>query len=143
MLGSFRRFADTLIAKIFFAILVAAFAFWGVGDWVRNSGNDQTIATVGSKHIAPDQVDDLYRRQLQQTLRMTGSTESTPAMRRAVAGQALDRLVVTTALISKAHDLGLVVPDDTVRDTVFNIPAFKGADGKFDRATVGGVEPLT
>ncbi len=135
MLGSFRRFADTIVAKIFFAILVAAFAFWGVGDWVRNSGSDSTIAIVGSKDIAPDQVEDLYRRQLQQTLKMSGSTESTPAMRRAVAGQALDRLIVTTALLNKASDLGLKVPDEAVRNTVFQIPAFKGSSGAFDRNT--------
>ena len=133
MLGSFRRFADTIVAKIFFAILVAAFGFWGIGDWVRNSGNDQAIAIVGSKDIAPDQVEELYRRQLQQTLRMSGSTESTPTMRRAVAGQALDRLIVTTALLNKASGLGLVVPDEAVRNTVFQIAAFKGSNGAFDR----------
>jgi len=136
MLASFRRFTDTIFAKIFFGILVAAFAFWGVGDWVRNSTDDRAVAVVGSVRITPDKLDGIYRSQLQQALHAMGTTvESTPEIRRAVAGQALDRLIISTALDSKSEALGLAVPDESLRQAVFNIPSFRGANGQFDRNT--------
>ena len=136
MLASFRRFADTLVAKVFFAILVAAFAFWGVAGGINDVTEDRAVAVVGSKRITPDMLSDLYQRNLQQALRSMGtSLESTPEIRRAVAQQSLDRLVLTTALSTKAQDFGLAVPDDAVRQAVFDVPAFRGPSGKFDRAT--------
>ncbi|MDR3523860.1 MAG: SurA N-terminal domain-containing protein [Acetobacteraceae bacterium] len=136
MLGSFRRFIDTIVAKIFFGILVAAFAFWGVGDWVRNTTDDRAVAVVGGERVTPDKLDAIYHRQLQQTLHAMGtSIESTPEIRRAVAGQALDRLIISTALDAKAAAYHLAVPDEALRQAVFAVPAFKGPNGQFDRNT--------
>jgi peptidyl-prolyl cis-trans isomerase D len=136
MLASFRRFADTLVAKVFFAILVAAFAFWGVAGGISDVTEDRAIAVVGSKRITPDMLSVLYQRNLQQALHSMGTTiDSTPEIRRAVAQQSLDRMIMTTALTSKAQDFGLAVPDDALRQAVFDVPAFHGASGQFDRAT--------
>ena len=74
------------------------------------------------------------RTQMAQVTRMLGGkTEPTPAIRQAVAGQVLDRLVVQAAIENEVERLGLAVPDDAVRAAVFEIPAFRGANGAFDR----------
>ena len=136
MLGMLRRFADTWIAKIFFVILVGAFGLWGVADVVRNAADDKALAVVGSKSIELPEAQDAYRRQLAQVTRMLGTeVQPTADMRKAVAGQALERLVTGAALDDKAQALGLAVPDEALRQAVFDMPAFRGRDGKFDRTT--------
>jgi peptidyl-prolyl cis-trans isomerase D len=136
MLTLFRRFLDTWAAKLFFFVLVGAFGLWGVADVVRNLGTDGAMVVVGSRKIQLDEVQDAYRRQLAQVARMFGAdSQPTPDIKKAVAAQALERLITTAALQNKAADMGLAVPDDAVRQAVFDIPAFKGPNGSFDRAT--------
>ena len=135
MLSAFRAFLSTWVARAFFVVLVAAFALWGVADVVRNIGHDNALATVGGRRIEVPEFQDAFRRQLAQVTRMLGTQgEPTPEIRRAVAGQALDRLIVQNAIAEEVQRLGLAVPDDAVRQAVFDIPAFRGSNGAFDRA---------
>ncbi len=140
MLSLFRRFLDTWAAKAFFIVLVASFGLWGVADVVRNLGQQTSLAVVGARKIELPEAQEAYRRQLAQVTRMFGTNITpTPEIRRSVAGQAVERLITTAALDNKAADLGLTVPDDALRQAVFEIPAFKGPKGTFDRATFESV----
>jgi len=135
MLGSFRRFADTWVAKVFFVVLVASFGLWGVGDVIRNLDNDKALAVVGPTRVELPEAMEAYRRQLQQVSRMFGAdTQPTAEIRKAVAGQVVERLISTAALNNKVAELGLVVPDEALRQAIFGMQAFRGADGKFNRA---------
>ncbi len=136
MLGSFRRFTETWVAKIFFIVLVASFGLWGVADVIRNLGNDTAVAIIGARRIELPEITEAYKRQLAQVTRMFGTeTQPTPEIRKAVAGQALERLITSAVLDNKVADLGLVVPDDVLRQAIFDMPAFRGVDGKFNRTT--------
>lgn len=134
MLSLFRRFLSTWAARAFFLVLIASFGLWGIADVVRNVGQDGAIATVGSRKIEAPEFQEAMRTQLAQVSRMLGGkTEPTLAIRQAVAGQVLDRLVVQAAIQNEVARLGLVVPDEALRAAVFDIPAFRGASGAFDR----------
>ena len=136
MLTFVRRFLDTWVAKIFFIVLVASFGLWGVADVVRNFGNETSLAVVGSRKIELPEAQEAYRRQLAQVTRMFGTQIApTPEIRRSVAGQAVERLITTAALDNKVAEWRLAAPDDAVRQAVFDIPAFKGRAGTFDRPT--------
>jgi peptidyl-prolyl cis-trans isomerase D len=135
MLASFRRFASTWVAKAFFAVLVASFGLWGVADVIRNLDADKALAVVGPTRIELPEAQEAYRRQLAQVSKMFGAdTQPTPEIRKAVAAQAVERLIATAALNNKVAELGLIVPDDVLREGVFAMPAFQGSDGKFNRA---------
>lgn len=135
MLSLFRRFLNTWAARAFFLVLIASFGLWGIADVVRNAGQDNALATVGDRKIEAPEFQEAMRTQLAQVSRMLGGkTEPTPAIRQAVAGQVLDRLVVQAAIQNEVSRLGLVVPDEALRAAVFDIPAFRGASGTFDRA---------
>ena len=135
MLSLFRRFLSTWAARAFFLVLIASFGLWGFADVVRNVGRDSAVATVGDRKIEAPEFQEAMRTQLAQVSRMLGGkTEPTPAIRQAVAGQVLDRLVVQAAIQNEVSRLGLVVPDEALRAAVFDIPAFRGAGGTFDRA---------
>ena len=140
MISLFRRFLNTWLARAFFVLLVGAFALWGVADVVRNLGNDTALATVGGTKIEVPEFQEMFRRQLAQVSRMLGGrTEPTPAIRQAVAGQVLDRMVVQAAIGNEVQRLGLVVPDEALRQAVFEIPAFRDPAGNFSRVAFDSV----
>ena len=48
MIGSFRNFAKSKFAGIFFVIIIIPFVFWGMGS-VFSSGNTNSIAKINKK----------------------------------------------------------------------------------------------
>lgn len=134
MLSLLRRFLETWVAKLFFLVLVASFGVWGVKDVVNIVSTGSSLAVVGSRHIELPEAQAAYQRQLAQVTRMFGGqTEPTPEIKRAVAAQAVERLITVAALDQAAQNLGLAVPDDALRQAIYDMAAFKGQDGKFDR----------
>ena len=134
MLAMFRRFLGTWTARAFFIVLIGSFGLWGVSGVVHDFATDNSVAQVGSRRIQPGEFQEQYRRALAQVSRMLGGrVEPTPAISRAVAGQTLERMVVEAAVDDQAAQLGVVVPPEEVRRAVFDIPAFRGPNGTFDR----------
>ncbi len=138
MLSSLRRFAATWPAKVFFVLLVASFGLWGVADVVRNffgGADPNSIATVGTQRIDPTELQRAARRTLAQYMRQQNvTTPPTPEMRRFSAEEALQQLVVQASLANEAARLHLFVPDDALRQVIFQDPAFQGLGGQFDHA---------
>ncbi len=140
MMTFFRALLNTWIARAFFVVLVAAFGLWGVADVARNFGQGTSLATVGNRKIEPQEFQDAFRRNLAQVSRMMGgAAEPPPDVRRTVAGESLERLIVQAAIGDEVQRLGIEVPDAALRQAVFAIPAFKGPSGNFDRATFDNV----
>jgi peptidyl-prolyl cis-trans isomerase D len=135
MLAFFRRHLNSWGVRLLFLLLVAAFGMWGIADVVRNLGNDGSVADVDGHKIQPAELDQVYRRQLAQVTQMTGGQPPSAEMRRAVAQEALNQLVTQAAVSAEVERLGLLVPDAALRQAVFAIPNFKGANGQFDRKT--------
>lgn len=134
MLTALRRFAGTWIAKILFAVLVISFAVWGIGDMVQGFGRDRAVARVAGEPIELEEAQLAVRREIQRLARQLGpSFEGDEAVRRAVAAQAVEALIAERALRAEARRLSLAVPEEAVRDFVWAIPAFQGADGRFSR----------
>jgi peptidyl-prolyl cis-trans isomerase D len=138
MIGGFRYFLGTWAAKAFFLVLIGVFVLWGVGtDALRLLSEDGAVAIVGGKRIEIPEANDAYRRQLDQVTRMLGTTVNpTPEIRRGVAAQALEGLITQTAMNVAVANMGLAVPDEALRQAVFDMPAFRGPDGKFSRDTL-------
>jgi peptidyl-prolyl cis-trans isomerase D len=135
MLSLLRRFANTWVAKLFFVVLVGSFGIWGVGDVVRNLATRTWAAKVAGATIEPPQLEEAYRRQLQQFTRMLAGRDVSPEMRRLALSQSLDQLMLQTALNQEVDRLGLVVPDAALREAVLAMPGFRGKNGAFDRST--------
>ena len=136
MISAFRRSLDSWIVRGFFLIMVLAFITWGVGDVVRLIGSDTWVAKVGGETIEVPQVQEAFQQQMAElSRRLPPGTEATAEMRRAVASAALQGLITQVATTQEERSLGIVVPDEAVRQAVFAIPAFRGPSGQFDRAT--------
>ncbi len=136
MLASFRRHLNSWVAKAFFMVLVATFVLWGVGDVIRNVGSDLSVASVGGTKIEMPEMQEAYRRQLDQVTRMFGGkVDPTPDMRRGIAAQALEQLITRTAVNEAVRGFGIAVPDAALVQAVREMPAFRGPDGSFSRPT--------
>lgn len=135
MIGVFRYFLGTWAAKAFFLVLIGVFVVWGIGtDAVKLLTNDGAVAVVGGKRIEVPEANEAYRRQLDQVTRMLGTNVNpTAEIRQAVAAQALEGLIVQTAMRVAVEGMGIAVSDETLRRAVFDMPAFRGADGKYSR----------
>ena len=134
MLTALRRLAGTWVAKVLFIVLVFSFAVWGIGDMVRSFGRDQAVARVAGEPIELEEAQLAVRRELQRIARQLGPNfEADDAVRRAVAGQAIEALIAERALRAEARRESVVVPEDAVRQFVWTIPAFQGPDNRFSR----------
>ncbi|MBN9559620.1 MAG: SurA N-terminal domain-containing protein [Alphaproteobacteria bacterium] len=129
-----RSYLDTWIVRGLFAVLVVAFGLWGIGDVVNNIGRETWVAKVGSTEIEGPQVQEAFRQQLAQVTKMLGDKEPSPELRRSIASQSLDRLIAQTLLAQEARDLHISVPNEAVREAVYQLPAFRGPNGQFDRS---------
>ena len=143
MLSRIRRiFAHSWVARIMAVLLVAAFGAWGIqGALTGGGGGPDDVATVGGQSVTTADLEGAYQRALDQAAAQMARSQGgapdpsalPPPLRREIGGQVLRQLVVQKATAVRAHSLGLVVPDATVRDEILSIPAFKGTDGQFDR----------
>jgi peptidyl-prolyl cis-trans isomerase D len=56
-------------------------------------------------------------------------------MKRSVLDQTLQQQIMQAAIMQEVQRLGIVVPDDAVRQAIYEVPAFRGPNGKFDMNT--------
>ena len=133
MLSAFRKFAGTWPARVFFLVLVASFATWGIADVVRNLGaGNGAVATVQGREITPQQFMAEYQASLRHLAeRLPDPNQVPPQMRTQVARQTIQKLITQEALASQVARMGVVVPDEAVRASVYAMPDFQGPDGKF------------
>jgi peptidyl-prolyl cis-trans isomerase D len=138
MLRNMRKAGQTIVGKviatIFFGALIVSFAIWGIGDIFRATPAS-TVAEVGDTTITVDQTRNAYTNELQRLGRQFRTVIS-PEQARAFGldQQVINNLVTDAVLAEKAREMGLSVSDQLVAASIMNNPAFKGADGQFNRA---------
>lgn len=134
MLTALRRLASTWVAKVLFVLLILSFGIWGIEDMVRNIGRDNSIARVAGQAIDFEEAQGAARRELARIQRQLGQGfEPDDAIRRAVAAQALDGLILERAMRAEARRERVAAPEEAVRDFILSIPAFRTATGSFNR----------
>ncbi len=135
MISSFRRYLETWYVRAFFLLMVASFVFWGVGDMVRVIGTSVWVAKVGGTTIEVPALETEYRRVLTAMARdLPSGQEASAEMKREAADRALQQLIGQTAMSQELNRLRIIVPDPVLIATTRTLPAFKNADGSFDRA---------
>ena len=133
MLDSMRRGITNIFTKLLLALLIVAFAVWGVGDVVRRSGQN-AVATVGSTEITTEEYRQAYQDEMQSVSRRLGR-RLTPEQSKMLGleTRALARLIGFAALDIHARKLGLTVSENIVANIIRADPAFQGPTGQFSR----------
>lgn len=133
MLGLIRTFLGTRISRVFFVILIVPFVLWGVADVVRNLGRPTALATVGDRRIELPEFQSAYRQRMPfLNTQLGGPQDLTPERQRLIAGIVLQQLIGQQAVAAEVERLGLTVPDEAVRQAVFDDPNLRGLNGAYD-----------
>ncbi|WP_339077396.1 SurA N-terminal domain-containing protein [Acetobacter sp. AC2005] len=140
MISYLRRvFVESWLGRVTAIVIFLAFVGWGIGDVMGYMGEEtDVVAKVGQQQVSADDLATALQSELPTIARQMGVTDPSQiplAMQRQVAYQILHRLIGQAELLNTAQKLKVAVPDSAVRDEVFSLPYFKGANGQFDRAS--------
>jgi len=135
MLQAIRSKAGSVAVKGLFGLLIVTFGIWGIGDIFRNRANpDTVVATVGGESIDATALQTAVQPVLERLSTQFGSpVDLRQAKQMGVIDDVLDQLVDRSLLDQEAARLQLSISDDVVRAAILADPAFKGANGVFDR----------
>jgi peptidyl-prolyl cis-trans isomerase D len=133
MLDQMRRGVTNIFTKFLLALLIVAFAVWGIGDVIRRSGQT-ALATVGSTEITSEEFRQAYQDEVQSVSRRLGR-RLTPEQAKilGVETRALSRLIGFAAVDIHARKLELTVSENIVANIIRADPAFQGPTGQFSR----------
>ena len=125
------------IVWLLMGMLVLGLGGFGVTNF---SGGSADIGGVGDVEISSQDYARALRSEMQGFAAQTGR-QLTPAEARTFGldRAALSRLYVAAALEAEANRLGISVGDKAVADQITGADAFKGLDGRFDRARYADV----
>ena len=117
-----RKGVTSLFGKIFLAIIVIVFIFWGIGFYgTRN----QIIAKVNGKSISLKEFSEYYNFQLAQLKQTFGDVSPELLKELNFEQKVLQDLIEKTLLKEQAEKLGIKVNKNEVIETIKKIPAFQ------------------
>ncbi len=131
MLVSVRKLLENWIARVFFALLVLVFVFWGVSSFVTTAGSSTAVAEVAGQPVDISVVQRAYQAALAQA-QQSGQGQPNEQAREQLAETALTGVLRERVLGLEEKRLGVTVPDAVVRQQVEAVPAFL-TNGVFDK----------
>ncbi|MCR4268829.1 SurA N-terminal domain-containing protein [Nitratireductor sp. ZSWI3] len=133
MLDSLRNAASTWIAKLLLGLLVVSFAVWGISGQLLNDPS-RNVLTVGDASVSMLDFRLAYDRQINALSQRLGTRVTREqAVAFGLDEQVLQQLAAGVLLDEEARRLGLGVSSDKLAQLTAEDPAFRGADGRFDR----------
>jgi peptidyl-prolyl cis-trans isomerase D len=134
MLQTFRKHSGSIFAKILFGLLVASFAFWGIGDMFRSYTAMQPVAKVGRSSISQEEFVDAYKKVVSRLQTAShGKLKPEDVRQLGVEKRVIDDLVDVAVLDNEVRRLGLIVSNSALESFIKSVPAFKNKTGQFDR----------
>ena len=137
MLQAIRTRAGSIIVKVLFGLLIISFGFWGIytrSDYFQGHSPDTVIATVGDDSIRAEDLQRVLQPAIERLRTQLGGTLDQQQIKQlGVVDTMLGQLIDRDLLDQEAHRLRLDVSDEVIRSAIYDNPAFKGPDGRFDR----------
>lgn len=132
MLKSMRTMGNNPVTKILLGLLAAAFALWGIGDYLVHTTNDAAV-TVNGEDIGMGEVEKTYDARKRLIEQMSGQT-ATPALlaELRMPDTVMAEVVNRTVLRQTAESLGLVPANRQLRDEIRAMEPFHNDKGEFD-----------
>ena len=138
MMQAIRGRAGSIIVKVLFGLLIISFGFWGIytrSPFFQEHSPDTVIATVGDGAVRAEDLQKAVEAAMQRLRAQTGGSISMEQVKQlGVLDGLLAQLVDRSLLDQETQRLQLAVSDDVVRQAIYENPAFRGPDGRFDRS---------
>ena len=135
MLINMRKLGGKWVLGGFMGLIIASFAFFGIGDVIRNiaTRSVSAIAVVGDVEIAGSEVRREFNRQVSRLQPLFGNQlDSARAREIGLVDEALSAIVVRILYDLEGKRLGLDISETTLRDTIRASEAFRNQQGQFD-----------
>jgi hypothetical protein len=134
MLESIRKYANNIIFKILFGLLILAFAVSGIAGLTMGSFSDDYVAKIGSHKITQLEVDKRFN-QLVTSLgpQAAGLTEEQLAGYGVSRQQVFQTLVQGAFVAQEVKDIGIEIGDESIEQQIARMPVFKDESGKFSQ----------
>jgi len=135
MLINMRKLGGKWVLGGFMGLIIASFAFFGIGDVIRNiaTRSVSAIAVVGDVEIAGSEVRREFNHQVSRLQPLFGNQlDSARAREIGLVDEALSAIVVRILYDLEGKRLGLDISETTLRDTIRASEAFRNQQGQFD-----------
>ena len=117
---------------ILLGVLIASFAFWGVGGSFGQQG--VIVAEVGDQEITAAEFANSFRNEVRRYAdQFGGYFDTQQALSLGLHRSVLDQLIDRESLDQQAEDLGLLGSDEAIQQAIMELEAFHDITGKFSR----------
>jgi peptidyl-prolyl cis-trans isomerase D len=138
MLQAIRTKAGSIIVKILFGLLIISFGFWGIytrSDYYQGHSPETVVATVGDDSIRAEDLERVLQPTLERLrAQLGGALDQQQIKQLGVMDSVLAQLIDRQLLDQEAARLQLEASDEVIRSAIYDNPAFRGPDGRFDRS---------
>ncbi|HZW14514.1 MAG TPA: SurA N-terminal domain-containing protein [Noviherbaspirillum sp.] len=129
----FIRTHRRLMQFLLLLFIFPSFAFFGLEGYTRFREGDNAVAKVAGQSITQQELDAAQREQMERFRQMFGGQFDPAMLDTPEAKQSiLDGLITQRAVALEAARNRLSVSDQTLQQTILNVPGLVGPDGKFD-----------
>ena len=123
MLSSLRKFSETIVAKIFIALIALSFVFWGINDFFR-SNNSNSVAEIDGEEISFNQ----FINEFNKIIRNNNIQSEKIAITNNIHILAVSNIVSEKLLKIHAKKLGVAIDDTIIAIEIKNSNEFKDKD---------------
>ena len=120
MLSSLRKFSETVMAKIFIALIALSFVFWGINDFYRSDYND-TIAEIDGDEISFSE----FANEFNKIIRNNNIQSQKIAIEKNIHILAISNIISEKLLKLHAKNLGIMIDDTVIAIEIKNSNEFK------------------
>ena len=123
MLSSLRKFSETIVAKIFIALIALSFVFWGINDFFR-SNNSNSVAEIDGEEISFNQ----FINEFNKIIRNNNIQSEKIAITNNIHILAVSNIVSEKLLKIHSKKLGVAIDDTIIAIEIKNSNEFKDKD---------------
>ncbi|MEY3824990.1 MAG: hypothetical protein RLZZ13_957, partial [Pseudomonadota bacterium] len=120
MLSSLRKFSETVMAKIFIALIALSFVFWGINDFYRSDYNG-TIAEIDGDEISFNE----FANEFNKIIRNNNIQSQKIAIEKNIHILAISNIISEKLLKLHAKNLGIMIDDTVIAIEIKNSNEFK------------------
>ena len=120
MLSSLRKFSETVMAKIFIALIALSFVFWGINDFYRSDYNG-TIAEIDGDEISFRE----FANEFNKIIRNNNIQSQKIAIEKNIHILAISNIISEKLLKLHAKNLGIMIDDTVIAIEIKNSNEFK------------------
>lgn len=136
LLDKLRDASNSLVWKIFLAVIAISFALGGVATYMVAQTDTSAVKVNGEEipqHLFQQQYDNEYKRLSEQLGAQFSAVADTPEFINSLRSEVLNRLINQELLRQYSDQLKLSVSDERIKQEIVTSPMFQ-VDGKFDNA---------